>query len=71
MAVTQNERVAAENRFETPRPARPVTTYSTREEEVSEKVVASAFSIEALAAAATVVLTILLTAAWLMFPVIV
>jgi hypothetical protein len=63
MAITQNERVATrevgESRFETPRPSRPIVAQSSREEEVSEKVVASAFSFEALAAAATVVLTIL------------
>ncbi len=63
MAITANERVATreadENRFETPRPTPSVATPNIRQEEISEKVVASAFSIEALAAAATVVLAIL------------
>lgn len=62
MAAVQDERVAAreagENRFEGTRPNRPPTE-PAREVEASERVMARAFSVDALAAAATVVLCIL------------
>ncbi len=53
MSVVQNER-AAESRFETNRLSREAT-----EERTSERIVAGAFSLDAVAAAATVVLAIL------------